>query len=174
MLLDLLMIKRVIFYLQTYYYNLLLPAKLPELKHNVVKTTRRNNCVTATKNIDVTPVEKGDLDFALGKACNEKDIYVYFMQAYPLQQDFSEPVNEKIKESSDLIPPRILQSVHGYFSCRDDHPTRINLSASWDKETVGSRDGWGNTLKRCVDIVKLKILSCSWRRGYGKYRSSHF
>ena len=115
-----------------------LAAKCSELTHNVVKTTRRNNTVTATKNIEVTEVANKDLDFALGTACKEKDIYVYFMQAYPHQQDFSEPVNEKIKESSDLIPPRILQSVHGYFSCRDDHPTRINLSASWDKRTVGT------------------------------------
>ncbi|CAB4012723.1 Hypothetical predicted protein [Paramuricea clavata] len=111
-------------------------AKCAELTHNVVKTTRRNNTVTATKNIEVTEVAREDLDFALGVTCNEKDIHVYFMQACPHQQDFSEPVNEKIKESSDLIPPRILQSVHGYFSCRDDHPTRINLSASWDKNTV--------------------------------------
>ncbi|XP_028403682.1 uncharacterized protein LOC114526311 [Dendronephthya gigantea] len=111
-------------------------AKCPELKHNVVQTSRNHNTVTASKEIEVTAVDKGDLDFALKKDCNERDIYVYFMQAYPHQQDFSEPVSEKIKESSDLIPPRILQSVHGYFSCKDDHPTRINLSASWDKDTV--------------------------------------
>ena len=66
------------------------------------------------------------------------------MQAHSHQQDFSElKMNKKIKESSRRIPPRYLQSVHGYFSCRDDHPTRINLSASWDKKTVGSWDrGW--------------------------------
>ena len=115
-----------------------LAAKLPELTHKVVQTTRHNNVVTATAPCEVSSVDSGNLDFALGKACNEKDICVYYMQACPHQQDFSEPVNEKIKESSDLIPPRILQSVHGYFSCREDHPTRINLSASWDKKTVGT------------------------------------
>ena len=99
--------------------------------------------MTAKENIEVTAVDKGELDFALGKVCNEKDIYVYFMQAYPHQQDFSEPVDKKIKESSDLIPPRILQSVHGYFSCRNDHPTRINLSASWDKKAVSDLQGRG-------------------------------
>ena len=113
-----------------------LVATLPELTHNVVSTTRSNNTVYASKNIDVTPADSGNLDFALPKACNEKDIYVYFMQAYPHQQDFSEPVSEKIKASSAHIPPKILQSVHGYFSCREDHPTRLNLSASWDKKGV--------------------------------------
>ena len=61
------------------------------------------------------------------------------MQAYPHQQDLSNRKNEKIKESSDLIPPQILQSVHGYFSCRDDHPTRINLSASWNCKGVSRK-----------------------------------
>ena len=115
-------------------------AKLPELTHNVVKTARHNNVVVPTDKCEVTAVDSGDLDFALAKHCNERDIYVYFMQVCPHQQDFSEPVNEKIKESSDLIPPRFIQSVHGYFSCKDDHPTRINLSASWDKTTVRTWD----------------------------------
>ena len=61
------------------------------------------------------------------------------MQVCPLQQDLTtEPVSDKISESSDLIPPRILQSVHGYFNLRCDHPTRLNLSASWDENTVSS------------------------------------
>ena len=81
------------------------------------------------------------LDFALPKARKEDDICVYSMQAYPLQQDLhplEKEVDERIKESSDLIPPRILQSVHGYVHLRDDYPTRLNLSASWDKDAVRS------------------------------------
>ena len=69
------------------------------------------------------------------------------MQAYPHQQDLSNRNNEKIKESSDFIPPQILQSVHGYFSCRDEHPTRINLSASWNSKKVRWRSFRGS---RCV------------------------
>ena len=101
-------------------------------------TIREEDTVTQKKPIIPTAVDpKGNLDFAIGKATNENDIYVYSMQVCPLQQDLmTEPVSEKIRESSDLIPPRILQSVHGYFYLRNDHPTRLNLTASWDKETV--------------------------------------
>ena len=74
------------------------------------------------------------------------------MQVCPLQQDFTtEPVNDKIKESSDLIPPRILQSVHGFFNLKTDHPTRLNLCASWDKNTVS------NTLVESASLL-LKTL----------------
>jgi hypothetical protein len=111
------------------------------LKHNIVATTRKGNTVTQNKNKIITPtsVNHGNLDFAFGKASNEHDICVYSMQVCPLQQDLTtEPVSDKIKESSDLIPPRILQSVHGFFNLKADHPTRLNLCASWDKNTVSS------------------------------------
>ena len=127
-------------------------AKLHPLKHNVVATTRKGRTVTPDKIITPTSVNHGNLDFAFGKASNEHDIYVYSMQVCPLQQDFTtEPVNDKIKESSDLIPPRILQSVHGFFNLKTDHPTRLNLCASWDKNTVS------NTLVESASLL-LKTL----------------
>ena len=123
-------------------YMILFLAKLPPLTHKVVQTAKKGNTVTPEKVINPTAVHvkthrHNSLDFALGKATNENDICVYSMQVCPLQQDLTtEPVSDKISESSDLIPPRILQSVHGYFNLRCDHPTRINLSASWDPNTV--------------------------------------
>jgi hypothetical protein len=87
---------------------------LHPLKHNVVATARKNRPVTPDKSITPTADNHANLDFAFGKASNEHDIYVYSMtmQAYPHQQDLtSEPARDAIKESSELIPPRILQSV---------------------------------------------------------------
>ena len=124
------------------YYVILFLAKLPPLTHKVVETVRKGNTVTPERILSPTAVtvkthKHNSLDFALGKANNEHDICVYSMQVYPNQQDLTtEPVSDKISESSDLIPPRILQSVHGYFNLRCDHPTRLNLSASWDEKTV--------------------------------------
>ena len=89
--------------------------------------------------INPTSVPHGKLDFIIPKAKKEDDICVYSMQAYPLQQQLDPSkgeVSDKIKESSDLIPPRILQSVHGYVDLRHDFPTRLNLSASWDEDAV--------------------------------------
>ena len=117
------------------------------MTHKIIKTAtsegRRENKVTPDKIIDPTGVKtEGSLDFGLGATPNQKDdIFVYFMQVYPLQQDLNTELPEKKKmigESSDIIPPRILQSVHGYFNLRDDHPTRLNLSSSWDPKTVSS------------------------------------
>ena len=126
------------------YQIIIFPAKLPPLKHYVEGTTTdsKSNTVKPNKDpINPTSVPHGMLDFALPKARKEDDICVYSMQAYPLQQDLhpsEKEVDEKIKESSDLIPPRILQSVHGYVDLRHDYPTRLNLSASWDKDAVRS------------------------------------
>ena len=88
------------------------------------------------KPINPTSVPHGKLHFIIPKAKKEDDICVYSMQAYPLQQQLDPSkgeVSDKIKESSDLIPPRIL---HGYVDLRHDFPTRLNLSASWDKDVV--------------------------------------
>ena len=111
------------------------------MKHDIVPTIRNNNTVTpAEKSINPTKVtvsSEDNLDFLLGTATNENDVYVYFMQVCPLQQDLTtEPVSENINKSSDLIPPRILQSVHGFFQLKNHYPTRLNMTASWDKETV--------------------------------------
>ena len=92
--------------------------------------------------IQPTSVPHGKLDFYLPEATKEDDICVYSMQAYPLQQPLNPSkgeVSDKISESSDLIPPRILQSVHGYVDLRQDYPTRLNLSASWDKDAVRTK-----------------------------------
>ena len=116
-------------------------ARVPPIIHHVVATSKTENTVTP----DITGIfptavnHYRRLDFALGTASNERDIYVYSMQVYPNQQDLrTEPVSDKIKESSDLIPPRIQQNVHGYFNLKADHPTRLNLCGSWDKNTVSS------------------------------------
>lgn len=120
------------------YQIILFSAKLPPLTHSVEGTTRKGNTVKPNKDTTIKPtsVPHGKLDFALPKATKEDDICVYSMQAYPLQQPLEGEVSDKINESSDLIPPRILQSVHGYVDLRYDYPTRLNLSASWDKDAV--------------------------------------
>ena len=115
-----------------------LSARLPPLAHRVQTTTKTDNIIVPDIVITPTSVKcNGRLDFAFGKAGNVRDIYVYSMQVYPHQQDLTtQPVSDKIEESSDHIPPRIMQNVHGYFNLRVDHPTRLNLSASWDRMTV--------------------------------------
>ena len=94
--------------------------------------------------LELISLPPGDLDFRLPKAKEKSDICVYSMQACPLQQPLDpskDEVSEAIKESSDLIPQRILQSVHGYVDLRCDFPTRLNLSASWDKDAVSGSSG---------------------------------
>ena len=113
-------------------------ARLPPLEHRIQTTTKTDNTIVPGTIITPTPVTcEKSLDFAFGKAENDRDIYVYSMQVMPHQQDLTtQPVSDRIKESSDHIPPRIMQNVHGYFNLRVDHPTRLNLSASWDSMTV--------------------------------------
>ena len=130
---------------------------MPPLTHKVIQTDRSEdgNGITITPcpgeivvptavstkkvNDNAAVSTENSLDFALGMAKYDHDIYVYSMQANSHQQDLTtEPVSKDICNSSDQIPPRILQSVHGYFNLRLDHPTRLNLSASWDKTTVSS------------------------------------
>ncbi|XP_028408011.1 uncharacterized protein LOC114530616 [Dendronephthya gigantea] len=116
-------------------------ARICRMKHYIVPTKRdKNHTVTPEKCIKPTKVtvsSEGDLDFVLGKATNGNDIYAYFMQVCPLQQDLTTmPVSVNIDKSSDHIPPRISQSVHGFFQLRNDYPTRLNMTASWDKETL--------------------------------------
>ena len=41
---------------------------------------------------------------------------------------------EKINDP--VPPPRILQSVHGFFELNARLPTRLDLGNSWDKDTV--------------------------------------
>jgi hypothetical protein len=134
---------------------------LPKLTHKVIQTDRpesgkdgkqKANPVTPSKEIPPTKfsTEKGvmSLNFAISvtdeDVIKEDDICVYFMQVKPLQQNLGNDnkpedkpeVSEKISQSSDLLPPRILQSVHGYFNLKKGHPTRLDLSSSWDKNTV--------------------------------------
>ena len=120
------------------YWMISFIARLPPLTHKVQTTTKIDNTIVPDTVITPTTVMSHEsLDFAFGKASNVRDIYVYSMQVYPHQQDLTtQPVSDKIKESSDHIPPRIMQNVHGYFNLRVDHPTRLNLSASWDRMTV--------------------------------------
>jgi hypothetical protein len=121
----------------------------PPLTHNVVSTLKSKGIVTPDKPIGLTTIGHNNLDFALGTASKEHDICVYSMQVCPLQQDFEEPINaDKIKESSDLIPRRIQQSVHGYLPLMTDYPTRLNLRGSWDKNKVSS-------LQVCMEKVHL-------------------
>ena len=113
--------------------KILFPAKVPPVKHIVCPTSRGGNTIKPLEPITPTSIKPQGLDFGLGKDSNESNVYVYSMQAYSHQQDFREPVSDLIKESSDTLPPRVLQSVHGYFNLRADYPTRLNLSNSWDK-----------------------------------------
>ena len=128
----------------------------------MVGTTRKGHTVTVDEN-SIEPTEvvlKGEagLDFSIGTHKQEEDVFVYFMQVCPYQQDFTEPVSDLIKESSDLIPPRILQSVHGYFYLRNDHPTRLNLNASWDKKTVGNGIIWDIARTTHLNLQYYSIL----------------
>ena len=69
----------------------------------------------------------------------EENIYAYFLQVCPNQQDLEQlkrvvPNVESVNDS--VLPPRILQSVHGFFRLSTIHPTRLDLSNQWDKNTV--------------------------------------
>ena len=127
-------------------------AGMKPLTHRVqttctFSTRRRYN--TIKPDTIITPTELvthgKTLDFALGKASNLRDIYVYSMKVCPHQQDFT--ISDKVAQSSNHIPPRIMQNVHGYFNLRADHPTRLNLSASWDSTTVSSTKVFTDTNK---------------------------
>ena len=74
---------------------------------------------------------------------DEENIYVYFIQACPNQQDMEQltqfvPNIENVNDP--ILPPRILQSVHGFFKLSTTHPTRLDLSNQWDKETLPDTD----------------------------------
>ena len=76
-----------------------------------------------------------DLDFKFEKcARGNEDICVYFLQVCPHVPDINIP--NKTENSSRRQPPRILQSVHGFYLMHPEYPTRLKLSNSWDKETV--------------------------------------
>ena len=69
----------------------------------------------------------------------EENIYAYYLQVCPNQQDKEQlkRVIPKIEDINDLVlPPRILQSVHGLLELNNHHPTRLDLSNNWDMDTV--------------------------------------
>ena len=66
-------------------------------------------------------------------------MYVYQLQVCPNQQDLEQLKNEipNIEEVNDpVLPPRIMQSINGFFELNNKYPTRLDLSNQWDKETV--------------------------------------
>ena len=103
----------------------------------------------------VFAVESKDLKF-LFDSCSEreeKNIYVYFLQVNANQQDLEQlkeiiPDIENVNDS--VLPPRILQSVHGFLELNENYPTRLDLSNSWDKETV-------ITSSICVDGEEVDV-----------------
>ena len=89
----------------------------------------------------VSAVESKDLKF-LFEQCTEREsdnIYAYFLQVCPNQQDMAQlkEAIPDIENSNDPVPPpRILQSVHGYLELNKKYQTRLDLGNSWDKDTV--------------------------------------
>ena len=133
--------------------------ELPHQQHKVFSTrvTSEEDQIYIEQEacpLELFPCESADLDFTFAKCTSkeEENIYVYFMQVSSHQQDRS---LEATKESSDILPPQYLQSVHGYFTLNDEHPTRIDLSASWDKTTVKD----GNVFFYAIDVNKREAIS---------------
>ena len=82
--------------------------------------------------------DSDDLEFMFPKSTTaNEDICVYFLQVCPHVQDITIP--NKTENSSKTRPPRILQSVHGFYLMHPEFPTKIKLSNSWDKDTVKDR-----------------------------------
>ena len=89
----------------------------------------------------VLAVESKDLKFYFDKCTDEEEqnIYAYFLQVCPNQQDLEILRGEipNIDEINDpVLPPRIMQSVHGFLELNNRYPTRLDLSNQWDKNTV--------------------------------------
>ena len=112
-----------------------LACYLPDVKHRVFCTKKMKHKITQDSEFFPEAYESKDLDFMFEKCPNEnEDICVYFLQVCPHVQDIHIP--KKTQNSSLRQPPRILQSVHGFYLMHPDHPTRLKLSNSWDKATV--------------------------------------
>ena len=91
----------------------------------------------------VYAVESKELKFYFDMCTDreEENIYAYFLQVCPNQQDIKQlkAVIPDIENINDpILPPRILQSVHGLLELNNRHPTRLDLSNQWDKNTVSS------------------------------------
>ena len=107
---------------------------LPELKHKVYSTDLREGKVVQDKEIQPFPCVSGNLDFNFPKfPAQGEDICVYFLQSCPLQQDTT--IKDKTDKSFETPPPRIQQSVHGYFQMHPNYQTRLTFNL-WDKAEV--------------------------------------
>ena len=89
----------------------------------------------------VYAVESKELKFYFDTCTDreEENIYAYFLQVCPNQQDIEQlrtriPDIENINDP--ILPPRISQSVHGLLELNNRHPTRLDLSNQWDIDTV--------------------------------------
>lgn len=129
------------------------------MKHNVFSTrvTSEEDKIYLEQKacpLELFPCENADLDFTFATCTTkeEENIYVYFLQVCSHQQDLT---LEATKESSDILPPQYLQSVHGYFTLNDEHPTRVDLNASWDKTTVKDR----KVYFYAIDVSKGEAIS---------------
>lgn len=124
------------------YTELFLVRDLPELTHRVFYTQLENEnegrVITQGEEFCPEEYESRNLDFTFGKSpAGSEDICVYFLQVCPPVQDIDIP--KQTEKSSRKRPPRILQSVHGFYLMHPNYPTRLKLSNSWDKDTV--KDG---------------------------------
>lgn len=112
--------------------------KLP--KHKVYSTELREGKVVQEEKIKQFPCKSDNLAFNFpnldtqSEHTQEEDICVYFLQSYPLQQDTT--IKDKTDNSFETRPPRIRQSVHGYFQMHPEYKTRLTFNL-WDKATVG-------------------------------------
>ena len=107
---------------------------LPELKHKVYSTTSVGGNIVQDMELQPFPCQSRNLDFNFPKFHTQgKDICVYFLQGCPLQQDTT--IKDKTDKSFETPPPRIRQSVHGYFQMHPEYQTRLTFNL-WDKDTV--------------------------------------
>ena len=108
---------------------------LPDLQHKVFSTKFVDDRYVQDQQVVPLECPSDDLDFMFPACPEEKeDICVYFLQACPLQQNIT--LAGLTDTSSPTRPPRILQSIHGLFVMHPNHPTRLKLTNSWDKDTV--------------------------------------
>ena len=110
---------------------------LPDLKHRVfyTRSSNRGRVIVQDEEFHPEQLPSNDLEFMFPKCPGgNEDICVYFLQVCPHVQDITIP--NKTEKSSKERPPRILQSVHGFYLMHSEYPTKLKLSNSWDKDTV--------------------------------------
>jgi len=121
---------------------------MPQMSNRIMKTERHSSnedfdIVQEVGEFKPCAIKTADMDFVLDK-CNaeeEDDMYSYFFQSYPVKQPIKKSLGSLFSKPKDDNPnepfaPRIMESVHGYFSLGENYPSRFRLSDSWDPTSL--------------------------------------